>query len=266
MIVSKLGLPDPLAVKSFLGEIVTGKKKNKQSLPRIRRRWLLLAVSAGAINAGGFLACQRFVTHVTGFATHFGLDFAQGHWLAAASMLVVPGFFLFGAFISGLLMDVQVHKGRAPRSDIVMLLMALSLTIVAVAGTAGKFGTFGTPLEVGRDFIFLALLCLASGLQNAVVTSSTGAVIRTTHLTGMTTDLGIGLARVASRVGEGVTQRGTINNWLRVGLIGSFIVGASFGAWLFGLFDYGAFLFPAFVSASMIQKTINPAADGIHHF
>jgi uncharacterized membrane protein YoaK (UPF0700 family) len=40
-----------------------------------------------------------------------------------------------------------------------------------------------------------ALLCFAMGLQNSLVTRLSGAVVRTTHLTGVVTDLGIEAAR-----------------------------------------------------------------------
>ncbi len=39
--------------------------------------WFLLSFNAGCINAGGFLATGRFVSHVTGFATFFGVDLAN---------------------------------------------------------------------------------------------------------------------------------------------------------------------------------------------
>ena len=66
----------------------------------------------------------------------------------------------------------------------------------------GWFGEFGEPLRLKRDYLLLALLCTASGLQNAVVSSLSGSIIRTTHLTGTTTDLGIGLIRVLYSTGD----------------------------------------------------------------
>ena len=73
-----------------------------------RRRWLLLAFMAGTINSGGFLACGRWVTHVTGFATFFGIDLVTGEYKLALSMLIVPMFFLLGSFVSGYLIDVRL--------------------------------------------------------------------------------------------------------------------------------------------------------------
>jgi uncharacterized membrane protein YoaK (UPF0700 family) len=63
---------------------------------------------AGTINSGGFLACGRWVTHVTGFATFFGIDLVTGEYKLALSMLIVPMFFLLGSFVSGYLIDVRL--------------------------------------------------------------------------------------------------------------------------------------------------------------
>lgn len=47
---------------------------------RVQWSWLILSFTAGAVNAGGFLSCQRFVSHVTGFVTISGLNFGQRAW------------------------------------------------------------------------------------------------------------------------------------------------------------------------------------------
>ena len=65
---------------------------------RNRVIWFTLAFQAGWINAGGFLACHRFVSHVTGFATQFGVDIAEFRWTDATGMLTVPLFFFNGQY------------------------------------------------------------------------------------------------------------------------------------------------------------------------
>ncbi len=76
--------------------------------------WFLLSLSGGFINAGGFLATGRFVSHVTGFATLFGVDLSKSQFEAAIGILSVPFFFLLGAFLAGLLIDRPIHAGRKP--------------------------------------------------------------------------------------------------------------------------------------------------------
>jgi uncharacterized membrane protein YoaK (UPF0700 family) len=94
-------------------------------------------------------------------------------------------------------------------------------------------------------------LCFTSGLQNALITTSSGAVIRTTHLTGLTTDLGIGLAKnLAKRLDSkgSVNQNDLVNNKIRAGIILCFILGSSVGAFAFLSYEYWGFLLPAAIS------------------
>jgi uncharacterized membrane protein YoaK (UPF0700 family) len=207
--------------------------------------WFLLSFTAGNINTGGFLACRRFVSHVTGFATVAGVDAASSHWGDAIGMLTAPMYFLCGVMVSAYFVDRRIHEGKRPRYAFVMGLETLCLAFAAIGGMLGLFGEFGEVLELHRDYALLALLCAASGLQNAALTSATGATIRTTHLTGITTDLGIGLIRAASLT-EGDSRRGHEYraNLLRLGTIFSFMVGSAIGAVLYLEHGYAGFILP----------------------
>jgi uncharacterized membrane protein YoaK (UPF0700 family) len=212
-------------------------------------QWFLASFSSGAVNAGGYLACARFVSHVTGFATLFGVDLAAGKFEAAFGILSVPAFFLIGVMISAYLVDRRVSLGLEPRFSTAMLLVAICLTFVALGGSASWFSGFGEEIRLKRDYLMLALLCMASGLQNAAITSATGATVRTTHLTGVTTDLGIGLVRVFthSRIDE-TSIREKKANWHRAGTIASFGLGSALSAFVFNELHYLGFLLPALIA------------------
>lgn len=211
--------------------------------------WFLLSFSGGAINAGGFLATGRFVSHVTGFATLFGVDVTNHEIRAALGILSVPIFFLLGAFVAGLLIDRPIFKGNKPHFDWVMGLCAACLFFAAVGGELLHFGTFGESLGLQDSYMLLVLLCLASGLQNAAITSSSGRSVRTTHLTGLTTDLGLGLARIfAFDLKQSQLQTELRANYLRIGSIAAFILGSAVGAWVFIRFGYKGFILPGFIS------------------
>jgi hypothetical protein len=115
-----------------------------------------------------------------------------------------------------------------------------------------SFGIFGAAVRMDQDFFLLALLCAASGLQNAAVTTSTGAAARTTHLTGITTDLGIGLVRTVFRLHD-PSQRAIeiAKNRTRIGTILAFGAGGAAGAALFLQINYAGFLLPAGIAAYM---------------
>lgn len=219
--------------------------------------WFLMAFISGAVNAGGYLACHRFVTHVTGFATLFGIDAANGNWNDAWGILSVPMFFLFGAMISAYFIDHPYLTGKKPRYYIVNGLIALSLFICAFGGQLGFFGKFGESDLVSNDYILLCLLVLAAGMQNSAATSASSGTVRTTHLTGVTTDLGIGVIRTAamkSRNNEDF-KREQILLRARSGIIVSFILGSLIGVILFLRYEYLGFLMPA--SLAVIEVVVN---------
>lgn len=211
--------------------------------------WCSLAFQAGAINAGGFLACQKFVSHITGFATMFGAELATGAWTTALGLLSVPIFFILGGVISALFIDRRISAHRRPQYTQVIFLVGLLLTLVAVLGSTNNFSNFGSFIDFNEDYEFLALLCLACGMQNAAVTSASGAVIRTTHLTGISTDLSIGLVRIFSGHLSTDAQRLELRKaHIRLSLIASFITGSVIGALFFLRFEYLGFLLPALLS------------------
>lgn len=220
--------------------------------------WFLMAFQAGFINAGGFLSCHRFVTHTTGFATHFGVEAATGNIHSALGMLSVPIFFLFGSMISALFIDRNYVLNRYPRYDIIFASMSAILLAISLMGYLGYFGLFGEDLSLSGDYILLVLLCLCSGLQNALVTSASGAVVRTTHLTGITTDLGIGITKVLWGQNSNAAQRANESraNQVRMGLIGSFILGSCIGAFIFLSLNYLGFLLPALISISLTGASV----------
>lgn len=212
----------------------------------VATNWFILSFLAGSVNVGGLMGCHRFVTHVTGFATLAGLDLAQARWPSALATLSVPLFFLLGVIIAALLVDRRIHQKKAARYAAVMLLSALCLCAVAVGGIYDYFGPFGATVNLKKDYTMLALLCMASGLQNAAITSASGATVRTTHLTGLTTDFGLSLVR-AFYTKEDRKKRAMAryNNFLRLGTLLSFVLGSAVGAVLFMEVAYLGFFLPA---------------------
>lgn len=231
---------------------------------RNRMIWYSLSFQAGVINCGGFMACHRFVTHVTGFATHFGTEIATAHYRSAFGILVVPLFYLLGSFCTGYFTEVRMAKKQKPKYHQIFGFIAISLGALALAGTAGAFGVFGEPLNLYSDYLLLATLCFCSGVQNATVTSASGSVIRTTHLTGITTDLGLSLMKYLSfyprswnKTDELTSQRSKdkLNIIIRMGLILSFILGSVFGGVVFLNFEYLGFFLPCAISLALTVIT-----------
>lgn len=186
--------------------------------------WLMLTFAAGCVNATAVLACDRFVTHVTGTVTRIGMDLANIALLL--DLLLVLTCFIGGAMVSGLVINARASAGKRPWFALPLLGVALIDIIVAVLGWLGWFGPFGQAIDQNSDFWMLALLSFSMGLQNGAVATSTGMLVRTTHLTGPSTDLGIHLAELTFLSGPARTRAGQ-HALLRFGKIMAFACGAA---------------------------------------
>jgi len=217
---------------------------------KTRIDWFLLSFLAGIINTGGYLSCHRFVSHITGFATLSGISFEEGAWLETLGALTIPLFFLMGVMLSGFLTEKnRSAKVNGQRFAPVMGLVAVLIGFVAIGGASNLFGTFGAVADIKYDFILLACLCGACGLQNAAISSASGTTIRTTHLTGITTDLGLGLIRAEVHdLSAAEKKQERRSNLLRVATIFSFTLGSVIGAFVFSRYKYQGFFFPMLIA------------------
>ncbi len=216
-----------------------------------------MAFQAGFLNIGGFMACHRFVSHVTGFATFFGYEINQPDSSQAFGMLLVPYFFLFGCMLSGQLVDIRLKTHQRPKYYVVFGMMFLLLVLTLICGLMGTFGEFGESLQYSRDYALLAVLCLVCGIQNGTITTVSKSVIRTTHLTGITTDLGIGLMRFFNRhkLKEPIENE-VRANLMRFGIISFFVLGSVIGGYVFRHLQYWGFVFPACISGVLFALMI----------
>jgi len=198
------------------------------------------------------MACHRFVSHVTGFATFFGNEASESRFGPALGMLAVPLFFLLGATLSGQLVDVRLKLHKRPKYYLSFGLIFFLVLTVYIGGVLGTFGVFGEPIHETRDYVLLALLCLTCGVQNGTITTVSKSVVRTTHLTGITTDLGIGIARFLNRERlHGPIDDEVRANLMRMGIIFFFGFGSVVGGIVFRKFQYGGFLVPALTSGTL---------------
>lgn len=218
---------------------------------------MVLAFQAGLLNIGGFLACHSFVSHVTGFATLFGIGLGSGDYSHALVLLLVPGCFLAGAMLSAVLVDLRLKLGKRPKYYLVFGVLFLMILAVEVAGFNGLFGKFGEPLELTRDYLLLSLLCMICGVQNATVSLVSKSVVRTTHLTGLTTDLGIGLVRVmnAYRLPD-IADQEFKANLMRGGIMVCFVLGSVTGFYVFNHWQFRGFIFPTLISGLLFFASL----------
>ena len=150
----------------------------------------LLAFVAGAANAGGFLAIQRYTSHMTGIVSEIADNLVLGNLYLGAAGMAALGAFTAGAATTAVL--VNWARRRHLHSEYAFSLMLEAVLLLL-------FGLLGANLNALIDIFLPATVLVLSfimGLQNAIVTKISKAEIRTTHMTGIVTDLGIELGRL----------------------------------------------------------------------
>jgi uncharacterized membrane protein YoaK (UPF0700 family) len=155
-------------------------------------RWLLpagavMSVIGGIINTICLLSFVRQpVTHVTGSVSSFAAAIAVGDSAALLRFAAVLGAFFAGAMAGGAIArERTLALGR--RYGVGMLAQAVALAAAA-------------PLLDAHNILGVCLAAFAASLQNALASTFSGALVRTSHLTGMVTDLGIYLAHALLRL------------------------------------------------------------------
>ena len=195
----------------------------------IRHLGFTLAFVAGATNAGAFVAVKLYTSHMTGIVSSMADNLALGQFTLTLGALGAVLSFLLGSMVSAIM--INYGRRHALRS-------LFALPLLLEAGLFLVFGLMGTTLA-GVSGLFVPatvmLLCFMMGLQNAVITKISGSVVRTTHLTGVITDLGIELGKLVywNRVDAGPAQRvlADRDRLLMLGLlVACFLVGGVLGA------------------------------------
>ena len=165
---------------------------------------VVLPAVAGAVNASGFLAVGIYTSHVTGHVGRIGDELALHHPSVAFATFLLVVFFFLGAVTATFFVE---RARRLARARYVVPLLLEIATLVAYAVFATRWSDRGHTMRLA------SMLCFAMGLQNALVTKISGAVVRTTHLTGIVTDIGIESVRMAGWVIDHLRQQ-SVPRWL----------------------------------------------------
>lgn len=217
-----------------------------------RQLGALLALNAGAINAGGFLAVQRYTSHMTGIVSAVADDLVLGQWVLAAAGLLSLMSFVVGAMSTAILTNWARRRAMHSEYALALLLEAVLLLMFGLLGSQLALWS-ATLMQYALLPATVMLLCFIMGLQNAVVTKISRAEIRTTHMTGVITDLGIELGRLVywnrtrstpAANGLDVPLQPVLADRERLAMLGLilglFFLGGVLGALAFKRFGFGA--------------------------
>lgn len=200
----------------------------------------VLSLVAGMVNATGFLEIHQLTTNVTGHFALFIYDLVNLDVWSGGVYLLYIFCFLFGSFVSSFLIEQYKNNKRLN----VFVLPTLIEVFILIFIPIYDYFYFIESIN-----LIAFLLLFAMGLQNSFVTNISNAVVRTTHLTGLFTDLGIELSQLFF---PKMYQRKKIipTIKLRIYIIGFFFIGGITGVIFYSTFDFR--LNTLFVSALIL--------------
>jgi len=191
------------------------KGKNRTFAHNLRLATLLSFV-AGLVNITGVLAVKTLTTNVTGHFAFFAEEITKHNYFTAISFFFFTIFFLFGSFTSSFL--AELVSIRNPDISHVIPITLEIIVLIAI-------GVFGAQSEItsldGKLTAFFMLF--AMGIQNSLVTNISNSIVRTTHLTGLFTDLGIELSQLFFYKKQEETKKLKTSIYLRLSIITFFL-------------------------------------------
>lgn len=206
----------------------------------------LLAFIAGMLNSVGFVAVSVYTSHMTGLTASVADHLVLGSLRLVGIGLEAITCFVLGAMTCAMVFNWGRRRHHEARFANVLVLEAL--LILAFGGLADQL------TWRHRDLVFVAVLCFTMGLQNAIITKISAAQIRTTHVTGMITDIGIELGKATYRsrmAGQPPVQADLGKLAMLAGLVALFFVGGVAGA--AGYLGLG---FPVLVAPALVLLVV----------
>lgn len=196
----------------------------------------LLSFVAGIVNVTGFLAVQRLTTNVTGHFAFFVDEVFKLEFVKSFVYFSYILFFLLGSFVSNLLVEIISRKNER---------LVYVIPTVIESAILVTFAVFGHKLIANNANLIAFGLLFAMGLQNSLVTRISGAVVRTTHLTGLFTDLGIELSQLFFYTAKEQTAKLVSVIKLRLRIIAYFFTGGIIGGIFYSYVELYVLIIPA---------------------
>ncbi len=186
----------------------------------------LLSLVAGIVNISGVLSVKVLTTNVTGHFAFFSEDLSNKDYKIAVVYLFFILSFLVGSFTSNLIIEI-VSRIKPEASYIFPIVIEIIILMVV--------GMFGVSSILGNSDgqIIACTLLFAMGLQNSLVTKASQSVVRTTHLTGLFTDLGIELSQLFFYKKRSEFIRLSKSIYLKLAIISCFFLGCLAGGFVY---------------------------------
>ncbi|MEO5967765.1 MAG: YoaK family protein [Ferruginibacter sp.] len=186
----------------------------------------LLSLVAGMVNVTGVLSVNILTTNVTGHFAYFAEDISKKNYEIAFVFLFFILSFLLGSFTSNFIIEFVSRRKPQHAYTLPIAIEILILISVGILGSNFLLSKFD-------GYMIGCFLLFAMGLQNSLVTKASQSVVRTTHLTGLFTDLGIELSQLFFYRKTSEFHQLSKSIYLKLAIIGCFFLGCIAGGFVY---------------------------------
>lgn len=208
--------------------------------------WLLMALQAGYINVGGFFISGNFVSHVTGTSSNIGIGIAEGNSFFILNFLVILISFIAGASFVGQCIQTPLDTQNKPRYILVLTIKCLFFALVLLLSEIDLISSIATYKKIS-DLLIIFFLSFCCGIQNAMCSLATKGFLKPTHMTGLSTQLGLDFSALFNTRLK-INPELKKNFILRAAILTFFILGGVIATYIFSYNGHYGFLFPFLTS------------------
>lgn len=192
------------------------------------------AMVSGMTNVVGLVAFLAFTSNITGHVANLSKHIVEQNFGEILTFLLWLFMFFAGAFLSSFIVRSLEDKSYYRAHSIPVIIEIIVLLFVAIYGH-----NFYKETEIERKVVITTIL-FSMGLQNSLVSIISGGLIKSSHLTGLFTDLG---GEVAEWLHPKVEKTEVVRNkiYIRFTVLGFYILGGIIGGYFFNLYDFAIF-------------------------
>lgn len=210
------------------------KYSNSRTISDNIRLGSLTAFTSGMVNIASLLIFFSFSSNITGHYAILAAEIVKGNTYQIVVVLGWILMFFIGSFVSNQMVINFNKKSTYLAHSLPILLEIICLIVV---GYYGQFFYRETLFET--EFLLMVML-FAMGLQNGLTASISNFTVKTTHLTGLTTDLAI-LASMFTKKEFRDNSELVNKSKLLLSIVVSYIVGAIASGYTYQLLQFKVF-------------------------
>ena len=211
------------------------KYSNHRTLSDNIKLGALTAFSAGMVNVASVTVFFAFTSNVTGYYAVFAQELSKGNWYQGAVVLL----WILTFFLGSLLSNFVIIQGKDRKNQYLAHTIPVVLEIFSIL-FVGIYLDFFYKNSLQETEFLVASLLFAMGLQNGLTASISNSVVKTTHLTGLTTDLAILISMFSKR--EHRYNKSLVDKFhLLLSIMAGYVLGGLFSGVVYGFLENGIF-------------------------